>query len=150
MAELPRPSSPRNHLLESAIGEFGYTLKHCQNPNAAMKPEILTNLGRAYIGLKQYDNGVKVLTEAIRRNPKYEAAYAELSGIFILLNSPDDARKVLQDGVKAIPNSRLLQVRLKRLTGPGGKGDTDPPGQTGDKGDAGAKTPAGDKQTQRP
>lgn len=120
---LPNPWLPREHLLQSAVGEFEYTLKGCQNPNAPLKPEILTNEGRAYVGLQEYSNAVKVLTEAIRRNPKYEAAYAELSGVFLLLNNPEDARKILEDGLKQSPDSKFLRLKLERL---GAKGQRAP------------------------
>jgi uncharacterized protein HemY len=106
---------PRNHLLESAVGEFQYMLRGCEDPNAPFKPEILTNLGRAYVGLKKYSDAVRVFTEAIRRNPKYVAAYVELSGVFVLLNSTEDARKILEDGLKHSPGSKVLKARLDRL-----------------------------------
>jgi tetratricopeptide (TPR) repeat protein len=111
---LPDSGLDRNHYLKQAIGEMGYALARCGD-NAPLRPEILTNQGRAYIALKDYENAVKVLTQAIRRNPKYVAAYAELSGIFLLLNNREDARKTLEDGLKQSPDSRFLKLRLERL-----------------------------------
>jgi tetratricopeptide (TPR) repeat protein len=107
--------APRDGYLKDALSEFAYTLKGCDDPNAPLKPEILTNQGRAYIGLKQYGNAATVLTEAIRRNPKYVAAYAELSGVFLLLNNREDARKILEDGLRHSPDSTFLKLKLERL-----------------------------------
>jgi tetratricopeptide (TPR) repeat protein len=115
-AERPNPWLPREHLLASAVGEFEYTLKGCERPDAPLKPEILTYQGRAYIGLAHYQNAVKVLTEAIQRNPKYVDAYTELSAVFLKVNSPEDARRALEDGLKQVPDSRVLKLRLQRLS----------------------------------
>lgn len=97
-----------------ALAEFDYVLPRCA-PNAAFKPEILTNKGRAFIGLGHYKDAVGVLTEAIRRDPKYVAAYAELSKVFLQVNNLVEARKILEEGLKQVPDSKLLQVRLGRV-----------------------------------
>jgi tetratricopeptide (TPR) repeat protein len=114
-AALANQSKVRKGLLHNALGGFNYTLERCEIPNAPFKPEILTNAGRAYIGLEQYEDAVRVLTEAIARNPKYEAAYAELSTVYLTLNSKDDARRILEDGLKQTPDSKLLNRRLARF-----------------------------------
>lgn len=133
---LPNPWLPRDHLLREAVGEFQYTLRGCERADAPMKPEILTNQARAYIGLKDYKSAVKVLTEAIRRNPKYIDAYTELSGVFLKVSSPDDARRTLEDGLKQVPDSRILKNRLERLSSKAGTdqppADTSTTDQSGD------------------
>lgn len=113
-AQRSKPFLPRTEVLQSAVGEFAYMLGNCE-ASTPMRPEILTNQGRAFIGLKNYEAAVGVLTEAIRRDPKYVDAYLELSGIFIQLNSVPDAQRVLEDGLKQVPSSRAMQRHLKRI-----------------------------------
>lgn len=117
--QLSNPWLPRDHLLGEAVGEFQYTIDGCMrrnpNANASILPEVFTNQGRAYVGLKKYSDAVRVFTEAIRRNPKYVDAYVELSGVFVLLNNTEDARKILEDGLKQSPGSKVLKARLNRL-----------------------------------
>jgi tetratricopeptide (TPR) repeat protein len=114
-ASLLKAGRPLDQQLEWAASEFDYMLGNCKNPNAPIMPEILTNQGRAFVGLKKYSDAVRVFTEAIRSNPKYVAAYVELSGVFVLLNSTGDARKILEDGLKHSPGSKVLKARLDRL-----------------------------------
>jgi tetratricopeptide (TPR) repeat protein len=52
---------------------------------------------------------------AIKAKPKYALAYAQLSDLYVKNKQLDEARKVLESGLKAKPGSHMLQKRLQKL-----------------------------------
>jgi hypothetical protein len=46
------------------------------------------------------------------------APYARLSDLYVKLNQPDEARKVLESGLRAKPGSSMLKRRLQKLGTP--------------------------------
>ncbi len=58
------------------------------------------SLANALIRLGQFEQAVEPLREAIRLDPRFIPAYANLAGTLLALNRPDEARAVLQQAAE--------------------------------------------------
>jgi tetratricopeptide (TPR) repeat protein len=63
----------------------------------------------------QTAEAIKHYQLALQAKENYTPAYVRLSELYLEANQPDEARKTLESGLKASPNSRSLKKRLKEL-----------------------------------
>jgi tetratricopeptide (TPR) repeat protein len=91
-----------------------YVGKNCQ-ARCVLYPELHSRWGWALQASGQPSEAIKHFQLVIRAKPKYMPAYAKLSDLYVELDQPDDARRVLGEGLKAKPESRMLQKRLGEL-----------------------------------
>ena len=104
----------RKRWLRSVKGEMAYVSRHC-SAKCAFYPELHTRWGWALAADGQPSEAISHYRLAIRAKPKYVPAYAKLSDLYLEINQPDEARKVLDAGLKVKPGSRTLERRLKKL-----------------------------------
>jgi len=104
----------KQRMLRAVIAEMQYVSRHCST-RCVLYPELHSRWGWALGVSGQPVGAVEHFQLAIRAKPKYMPAYAKLSDIYIEINQPDEARRVLGEGLKAKPGSRMLQKRLKKL-----------------------------------
>ena len=104
----------RDKWLRSVKGEMAYVGKHC-NSRCVLYPELHTRWGWALGKSGQFADAIQHLKMAINAKPKYSRAYSELSDVYVELNQINEARQVLEAGLKAKPGSRSLERRLKAL-----------------------------------
>lgn len=104
----------RNHWLATVIGEMQYVGNHCHT-GCALYPELHSRLGWALGESGQVAEAIGQFQLVIRARPKHSLAYAQLSDLYVKIKQPDEARKVLEAGLKAKPGSRMLQRRLDEL-----------------------------------
>ena len=104
----------RNRWLGSVIGEMRYVGRNC-GPRCALYPELNSRLGWALGERGEVGEAIGQFQLVINAKPKYIPAYAQLSDLYVKNKQPDEARKVLEAGLKAKPGSRSLQRRLKKL-----------------------------------
>lgn len=100
--------------LRSVKGEMQYVSRHCSE-KCAFYPELHSRWGWALAEEGQPSEAIRHFQLAIRAKPKYVPAYAKLSDIYLEINQPDEARRVLENGLKAKPGSNMLKRRLKKL-----------------------------------
>jgi tetratricopeptide (TPR) repeat protein len=100
--------------LRAAIGEMAYVARHC-SVNCSLYPELQSRWGWALAADGQPSEAISHFQLAIRAKPKYIPAYAKLSDLYLDIGQPDEARKVLDEGLKVKPGSKMLQRRLKKL-----------------------------------
>jgi tetratricopeptide (TPR) repeat protein len=106
--------------LKRAIGEFDYVLLHtaAENKNGRYNNYLaLTSKEKARV-LKRLNatlEAIQMYQQAIKYNPKSTRAYAELSDLYKSLGMNDEARKMLEVGLKQDPKSKSLQRRLDKL-----------------------------------
>jgi len=84
-------------------------------PDFVLLPEIHLNKGRA---LKRLGEGGKAASEfqkAIALRPDYAPAYAALSDFYSDLGDVEEARRILGDGLRHAPKSKMLKRRLAGL-----------------------------------
>ena len=104
----------RNRRLATVIGQMQYVERHCHT-GCVLYPELHTRLGWALGESGQVSEAIEQLQLAIKAKPKYTLAYARLSELYVKIKQPDDARKILEAGLKVRPGSRTLQRRLDEL-----------------------------------
>lgn len=104
----------RQRWLRAVMGEMEYVSKHCP-ANCVLYPELHSRWGWALAESGQPAGAIEHFQLAIRAKPKYVPAYAKLSDIYVKNNQPDDARRVLGEGLEVKPGSRMLQKRLQKL-----------------------------------
>jgi len=104
----------RQRWLRTVVGEMQYVSKHC-SARCPLYPELHSRWGWALGTSGQHSEAIKHFQLVIRAKPKYAPAYAKLADLYIEINQPDDARRVLGEGLEAKPGSRMLNKRLKKL-----------------------------------
>lgn len=104
----------RNSWLATVVGEMGYVGRHCTT-GCVLYPELQSRWGWALGEQGQLGDAIQHYQLAIKAKPKYASAYAQLSDLYVKNKQPDEARKVLESGLKAKPGSHMLQKRLKKL-----------------------------------
>jgi tetratricopeptide (TPR) repeat protein len=104
----------RQRWLRTVLGEMQYVSNHC-SAKCGLYPELHSRWGWALGASGQPAEALKHFQLVIRAKPKYAPAYAKLSDLYIEINQPDEARRVLDEGLKAKPGSSMLQRRLQKL-----------------------------------
>ena len=104
----------RKRWLRSVAGEMAYVSRHC-SARCALYSELHTRWGWALAADGQPSEAVGHFQLAIRAKPKYVPAYAKLSDVYLETNQPEEARRILDEGLKAKPGSSMLQRRLQKL-----------------------------------
>lgn len=101
-------------LLANVTGEIGYMEAHA-NPAYILFPAIYSTKAEAYFISGNTDEAVKYLYKAIKSNRKYTKPYKILADFYLDLGRRQDAREVLEKGLKYSPKSKSLQRRMKKL-----------------------------------
>lgn len=104
----------RKRWLRSVKGEMAYVSRHC-SVKCVHYPDLHRRWGWALAEDGQQAEAIRHFQLAIQAKPKYTSAYAELSDVYLELNQPNEARNILELGLKAKPESRMLQRRLREL-----------------------------------
>ena len=100
----------RKHALQVGVGGCKYALSHTK-PDFYMRPEIMTEMSIGQRMLGQKAQAAAELLKAIKFNPDYAPAYAELSDYYRDLGDKKKALEMATEGLKRQPDSK----RLKRL-----------------------------------
>jgi len=98
-AEAALLPAKRNKLFNGAIADVMFSVERTDNASPWMALYIVA-LGRAYRGLEQYNNAVKILNESIRNFPSHINAYSLLSLVYRDKNDLQSAEKILLQGDK--------------------------------------------------
>jgi len=109
----------RNRLLQKAVaGMNSWAEKDCKSySRCVLYPDVHTRIGRTLSKQGQIAEAIKHYMLAIRGKRNYTPAYAGMSDLYVELNQPNEARKVLEAGLQARPGSRMLQRRIQKLEG---------------------------------
>ncbi|MDR1940962.1 MAG: glycosyltransferase family 39 protein [Endomicrobium sp.] len=94
-----------------------YSLKALQYASKNDRPRILTQLGSAYMAKKDYVRAQECFNFAIELNPYAEGAYYYLSYIYKNQNSKEQAAEIIAQALKIMPQSKMMQKRMKELNG---------------------------------
>ena len=103
--------------LETAISEFNYVLSHTPKNGSYNNYLAITCVekAKALRRLKKTSESLKMYQQAIKYNPKLTKAYAGISDLYKTLDMNDEAREILEQGLKRVPKSKSLQRRLDKL-----------------------------------
>jgi tetratricopeptide (TPR) repeat protein len=117
-AEQKAKSAPNQHeranWLVKVLSQMKYVSGSC-NAGCAIYPELHTRWGWALGRQGQTAEAIKHYQLAFQAKKNYAPAYARLSEVYLEINQPDEARKVLEQGLENSPKSSMLKRRLKEL-----------------------------------
>jgi tetratricopeptide (TPR) repeat protein len=100
--------------LGEVVSSMRYVSSAC-NQRCVLYPELHTRWGWALSKQGQIAEAIQHYQLALKAKRDYTLAYVRLSELYLKANQPDEARKVLESGLKARPNSSALKKRLKKL-----------------------------------
>ena len=95
--------------------EYDFVLKNTDD-RFPLRAEVLVQKGNALIGRGDSLEAAREFQAAIQVRPDYIPAYVALSNYFRRNGNETEARRVLEAGVEAIPQSALLKTKLDALT----------------------------------
>jgi tetratricopeptide (TPR) repeat protein len=113
-AKITLNQQERVRALQRVVSQMQYVSSSC-NTRCVLYPELHTRWGWALSELGQVGEAVQHYQLALKAKRNYTLAYVRLSDLYLDLNQPDEARKILESGLKAKPDSRALKKRLKKL-----------------------------------
>jgi tetratricopeptide (TPR) repeat protein len=113
-AKISLSQNEKKQLYAEVIGQMGYVSNHCKS-RCALYPELHTRWGFALAETGQVGEAIRHYQLAIKSKPKYSPAYAGLSQLYLDNNQPEEARKILEQGRKENPKSRMLKRKLEEL-----------------------------------
>ena len=99
--------------LNSAIGNFSYTLKH--TGNNIYRPFVYLKRGEAYELAGNISAALADYSQALKLKPKSVSIHLALIDFYIKLGDVDKARDLVNNGLKIKPNSKSLLRRKKTI-----------------------------------
>jgi tetratricopeptide (TPR) repeat protein len=100
--------------LQKVGSQMKYVSGACDS-RCVMYPDLHTRWGWALGKQGQVAEAIKHYQMAFRAKRNYTPAYAGLADLYLEVRQPEEARKVLEQGLKARPKSRSLKRRLDEL-----------------------------------
>lgn len=113
-ARTAQNENERKNWLGRVAHQMRYVSGSCKTGHV-LYPDLHTRWGWALGEQGQIAEAIRHYQLAIKAKRDYTPAYAKLSDLYLEHNQPDDARKILESGLKANPKSRSLNRRLKEL-----------------------------------
>lgn len=113
-------SEERRYYLGDAVNRFKEAIAKTKERNSMRKYDMYLGMtyryqADAYRRKKEIVNAIKAYNQAIKYYPKGVRAYIDLSRLLAKRGSTADARKVLQDGLEVLPDSKALQKMLEKF-----------------------------------
>lgn len=113
---------PRNHeeherkryLLKDAVGEIDYMENHAK-PNYVLFPYIYTTKAEGLLLQGKKKDAIEYFKKSIATNKKFKMAYVLLSDVYLADGEKSLAKELLEEGIKNIPNSKMIKKRLDKL-----------------------------------
>jgi tetratricopeptide (TPR) repeat protein len=113
-AKMTLDKGERARWLMTVVSQMKY-VSGSVNTGHVLYPELHTRWGWALSEQGQIAEAMQHYQLAIQAKRNYTLAYVRLSELYLDLNQPEEARKILESGLKAKPDSRALKKRLKKL-----------------------------------
>ena len=107
-------------MLEAAIDDYAYIIRKAA-PGMVLLPELYYRTGDLQRQLGQYGLAIESFNRSRTEKPDYWPPYVGHAEILLLSNQRAQAKAVLEDGLKLMPDEPALKSRLARLN-PGGSG----------------------------
>ena len=105
----------RRNWLEKVIGEMRYVSRDSEPNSCALYPELHTRWGWALVEQGYAGEALQHLRMAIEVKPEYILAYVRLSELYLKIDQPEEAMKILESGLEVRPGSRTLERRIREL-----------------------------------
>lgn len=102
--------------LQSAINDLNYVLGHA-SPGYILMPDVYMNRGLALSLMKKDASAITDFLKAVEMNPKLTRAYTMVADHYVKLKKQDEALKLVTEGLRHNPESKVLQRQYKKLGG---------------------------------
>ena len=101
----------------AAVANFEFVVRHTRQTDVRfpMFPEVLLRKGMALQFLGRNGEAAVEFNNAIRAKPDYTPAYAALIDLYIDLEDLAEARSILEKGLRAAPQSKILLNKKAEL-----------------------------------
>lgn len=109
-------AADRRFLWERATNEFAYIIRNAR-PRMILMPEVHYRQGEAYLLLDKLGEADKAFRRARELKPDYWPAYTLWADRLIELRMYDQARPLLEEGLRHSPGSEEIRQRLAKLPG---------------------------------
>lgn len=109
-------SQDKRFVLQEAMGNLSYMVKHAQ-PDFVLMPDVYLQRGITYSLQKKTGEALADMQKAIELNPKQARSYSVLADLYEDLKLRDKALATVSEGLRHLPNSKLLQRRYDALGG---------------------------------
>lgn len=96
---------------KKAVGNLEY-MESRASSDFSLMPELYLKKAQALSRMDQPREAVGAFRRSIELKPDYVPAYAALSDFYIIQGRSELARKVLREGLSAVPDANTLQRRL--------------------------------------
>ncbi len=106
--------SQQRYLVGRAIGQFYYMVEHAAS-DWILWPECYVKLGNSRMLQGRGGEAAAEYLKAIKIKPGYTPPYIYLSDYYLEIGSTEEARQVLEEGIKHAPNSKLLRKKLEEV-----------------------------------
>lgn len=106
----------RDHLIHSAISDYYYVVKAAV-PTFVMLPEIFYRIGDAHAQLGEVPLAMQAFTKSREYKADYWPPYVGQAKLLEKVGMKSDAKKVLEEGLRLMPNEPALQTPYLRLGG---------------------------------
>lgn len=115
----PEGQQSRSIVLKLAISEFDFILKGSDawNGGFPLLPEMLVRKGEAAALLQDWGTAYSAYLDARKVKPDYWPAYSAWAEVLIRIGKREEARSLLQEGLKFSPNSDALRKLFLQVGG---------------------------------
>ncbi len=109
----------KDNWLREVTHQMEYVSKSCPAKNKCLLyPELHTRWAWALNKQGNIAQAIKHYQLAIQEKQDYIPAYTKLSKLYLKSDQAEEARKILELGLKANPNSRAIKRKLKKIETP--------------------------------
>ncbi|MBI5256401.1 MAG: tetratricopeptide repeat protein [Burkholderiales bacterium] len=106
----------RDALMNTVVDDMNFVLRNAGD-DFIMRPEVLMRMGDALRLMGQLPRAIEAYMAATRSKPDYWPAYQRWAELLVELKSPDQARRVLAEGLGQAPDAPTLQSAYRQLGG---------------------------------
>jgi tetratricopeptide (TPR) repeat protein len=101
-------------LYDEAVRNFDYVVRNAKT-SFALLPEVHLQKGLTLQLMSKQSTAAREFFNALRLKPSYTPAYAALIDYYLDLGNPAEARRILVNGLKHAPASKLLQEKRRAI-----------------------------------
>jgi tetratricopeptide (TPR) repeat protein len=98
----------------AAVMNFDFVLRNASR-QFPMLPEVNLQKGLALRLLSRHGEAASEFVEALKLKPDYTPAYAALVDLYLDLGDLDNARGILEEGLRHVPDSKILASKRADL-----------------------------------
>lgn len=114
--QVGQPRHHRAHMVRTAISDFYYVVKKAK-PDFVLLPELYYRIGDAHILLGEFAQAVAAFDRSKSIKPDYWPPYVGHARVLETLGKREDARLVIANGLRQMPDEPELLEAYRRLGG---------------------------------